>query len=346
MMRDKYLILADGRSPHTLKWVKELGSYFDLSLITLNGYDDQLLQHINKEQIYVVNESVNAAGGNFKLLLKYFEIKKIVDALQPKYINAHYISSYGVLAALVKRKNLQLKLIQSAWGSDVLVTPFEGRIKRAFTKFALQYADLVTSDSYYMSDKIIEISGNEAIETFAFGLEDVDLSSEIQKDENLIFSNRALSENYNVDAIIRWFAGLENRDLQLIIANDGVQREELEELSASLCIAQQVKFVGFLTKEEQDALYKKAKYYISIPSSDSTAVSLLEAMVFGCYPIVSNLPANREWILDECNGSFFVEDMPLPVVDENVSSVNKKIINKKAIFSQSIKKYIDRLTVV
>ncbi len=342
-MRDKYLILADGRSPHTLKWVRELCNYFDLSLVTLNGYDEQLLAYIDKEHIYVVNESVNEAGGNFKLLLKYFEIKKIVNALQPKYINAHYISSYGVLAALVKRKNLQLKLIQSAWGSDVLVTPFEGRIKRAFTKFALQYADLITSDSFYMSDKIIEISGTKSIETFAFGLEDVDLNSEVQKDENLIFSNRALSENYNVDAIIRWFAGLENRDIELVIANDGVQREELKELSVSLGVAQQVKFVGFLTKEEQDALYKKAKYYISIPSSDSTAVSLLEAMAFGCYPIVSNLPANREWIIDECNGSFFVEDMPLPVVDENVSNLNTKIINKKAIFSKSIKKYINRL---
>ena len=342
-MQDKYLILADGRSPHTLKWVKELSNYFDLSLISLNGYDKQLLQYIDKEQIYVLNESVNAAGGNFKLLLKYFEIKKIVDALEPKYMNAHYISSYGVLAALVKRNNLQLKLIQSAWGSDVLVTPFESRIKRAFTKFALQYADLITSDSFYMSDKIIEISGNEAIETFAFGLESVVMDDDVAKDENLIFSNRALSGNYNINTIIRWFAGLETRDLKLVIANDGVQKKELEELCISLDVSQQVKFVGFLRKDEQDALYKKAKYYISIPSSDSTAVSLLEAMAFGCYPIVSNLPANREWILDECNGSFFVGDMPLPVVDENVRNINKKIINKKAIFSKSIKKYIDRL---
>jgi len=342
-MKDKYLILADGKSPHTFKWVKELYNYFDLSLITLNGYDKQLLQYIDKEQIYVLNESVNAEGGNFKLLLKYFEIKKIVNALQPKYINAHYISSYGVLAALVKRNNLQLKLIQSAWGSDVLVTPFENRIKRVSTKFALQYADLITSDSFYMSDKIIEISATEAIETFAFGLEIVVMDDDVAKDENLIFSNRALSENYNINTIIRWFAGLENRDLKLVIANDGVQRKELEALCISLNVSQQVKFVGFLTKDEQDVLYKKAKYYISIPNSDSTAVSLLEAMAFGCYPIVSNLPANREWILDECNGSFFVGDMLLPVVEEDVSSINKRIIDKKAIFSKSIKKYINRL---
>ena len=342
-MRDKYLILADGRSPHTWKWVKELSNYFDLSLITLNGYDEQLLQYIDKSQIYVLNESVNAAGGNFKLLLKYFEIKKIVDALEPKYINAHYVSSYGVLAALVKRNNLQLKLIQSAWGSDVLVTPFESRIKRGITKFALQYADLITSDSFYMSDKIIEISGNEAVDTFAFGLENVDFSSEIQKDETLIFSNRMLAPNYNIDKIIKWFASLQNKSMKLVIAHDGDQKEKLQKMVMEYGLEPRVEFVGFLTQDEQYALYKRAKYYISIPTSDSTSVSLLEAMAFECYPIVSNLPANREWIIDECNGSFFCEDMCLPAVDESIKEINKNLIRKKAIFAKSIKNYVEKL---
>jgi glycosyltransferase involved in cell wall biosynthesis len=342
-MKTKYIIMADGKSPHTLKWVSKLCENFNLFLITLNGYDKQLLAYIDKKQIFVVNENVNISGGNFKLLLKYFEIKKIVEKIQPNYLNAHYISSYGVLAALVKKKMPKIKLIQSAWGSDVLVSPFENIMKKKIAKFALQNADLITSDSYYMSDKIIEISGNKKIETFAFGLEEVDLDEDIQKDKNLIFSNRALSENYNISMIIEWFATLINKDVKLVIANDGEEREALEDLSKELGVFENITFVGFLTKDEQDGLYKKAQYYISIPSSDSTAVSLLEAMSFGCYPIVSNLPANREWILDGCNGSFFTENMPLPEVGIDVCKINKNIINKKAIFSKSIKNYIKRL---
>ena len=341
-MRDKYLILSDGKAPHTWKWIKELSKYFDVYLITLNGYDKQLLQSIDKKKIYIVNESVSATGGNFKLLLKYFDIKKIVGKLNPKYINAHYISSYGVLAALVKRASPHLKLVQSAWGSDILVTPFESRIKRSITKFALQYADLITSDSFYMSDKITELIDNKTIMTFAFGLEGI-TDEQISKDSNLIFSNRVLSDNYNIEKIIRWFDSLNDKDLKLVIAHDGEKRAELEALCVSLNIAEQVEFVGFVTKKEQDSFYKKAKYYISIPTSDSTAVSLLEAMAFGCYPIVSNIPANREWIIDGCNGSFFVEDMSLPKVEENISSINQKIIMKRAIFSQSIQTYVKRL---
>jgi glycosyltransferase involved in cell wall biosynthesis len=342
-MKSKYLILADGKSPHTLKWVKELVKFYDLFLVSLNGVNREIYKFIQKEDIYVVNESVNANGGNGKLLLKYFEIKKLVEKIEPKFLNAHYLSSYGVIAALIKRSNMSLKLIQSTWGSDILLTPYENSIKRKIAAFGLAQADLITSDSYFMSDKIIELSGNEQIETFAFGLDEVDMNSESEKDENLLFSNRALSENYNIDKIIKWFAGLKNDKLRLVIANEGDLKNELQDLATRLGVLNQISFVGFLSKKEQDDLYKKAAYYISIPLSDSTAVSLLEAMSFGCYPIVSNLPANREWIIDECNGSFFSEDLVLPKRDENIQNINKNIISKKAIFSKSIKNYVKRL---
>ena len=341
-MRAKYLLLADGKSPHTLKWLNELKKYFELYLITLNGYSQDILECIDRDKIYVVNESVKVAGGNFKLLLKYFEIKKIVEFVEPKYMNAHYITSYGVLAGLVKRKYPHIKLIESAWGSDVLVTPFENFFKKIVTKFALQYADLITSDSFYMSDKIIELSANRNILTFPFGLESVDLTTEYKKDEKLIFSNRALTKNYNIDSVLEWFVTL-GSEMKIIVANEGEMREGLKEFVVNKDLEERVEFVGFLNKEEQDAIYKRAQYYISIPSSDSTAVSLLEAMSFGCYPIVSNLAANREWILDGCNGTFFRDDLKLSKVDADVNRVNREQISKRAVFSKSIKEYVAQL---
>jgi glycosyltransferase involved in cell wall biosynthesis len=43
-------------------------------------------------------------------------------------------------------------------------------------------------------------------------------------------------------------------------------------------------------------LLGQAAVYVSVPSSDGTSVSLLEAMTAGAYPIVSDLAANREWV--------------------------------------------------
>lgn len=59
---------------------------------------------------------------------------------------------------------------------------------------------------------------------------------------------------------------------------------------------------AFLAKEENLYYYSSAMFYISIPKSDGTSISLLEAMAYGCIPITSDLPANKEWINHLENG--------------------------------------------
>ena len=341
---EKYILFADASSPHTLKWLKELVKYVDLFLISLNSCSDEVFKYLDKDKIYILNKSVNTNGGNFKLLLKYFELKKVIQNINPKYLNAHYLSSYGVLASLVKKQFPDVKLIQSTWGTDILVTPFENKIKFYLAKFALKNADLITSDSYFMSDKIYNIYQNDTTMTFPFGLDDFEIDTDIKKDEFLIFSNRALSKNYNIDKIIKWFSTLEDTRYKLIIANNGDMKKYLENLVKQLTLQDRVSFVGFLNKTQQENYYKKAKYYISIPTSDSTAVSLLEAMRYGCYPIVSNLVANREWIIDNFNGNFYYKSIKLPTsYTQNIIINNQKIIKTNAIFKNDITKYINRI---
>jgi len=75
---------------------------------------------------------------------------------------------------------------------------------------------------------------------------------------------------------------------------------------------------------------------VSIPSSDGTAISLLEAMGYGCIPVLSDLPANNEWIINNENGIIVknnlvsslcdVEELSLDYVQEK----NKKLILSKA----------------
>lgn len=340
-MQNKYIIFSDGKSPHTLKWISELSSYFELYLISLNGYSQDILEYIPKERVIVLNEGVNVSGGNFKLLMKYFDLLKVVKEINPKYFNAHYLSSYGFLGALIKRELPNIKLIVSTWGTDILLTPFENRVKLLVARYALKVANLITSDSYFMSDKISDIYKNDKTITFPFGLRDFEVEN-IVKDEHLIFSNRALSANYNIDKVIEWFATTDN-NYKLVIANSGELLSTLKKQVASLQIEKRVEFVGFLTQREQTNYYKNAKYYISIPSSDSTSVSLLEAMRYGCYPIISNLPANREWIINGFNGKFFTSHLNLPLGDEHSGVINQQIIKNNAIFSKSIQEYTDQL---
>jgi glycosyltransferase involved in cell wall biosynthesis len=59
-----------------------------------------------------------------------------------------------------------------------------------------------------------------------------------------------------------------------------------------------VQFPGWLSQPQLDRELEAAHVYVSTSKSDSTSVSLLEAMAAGSFPVVSDLPANREWVTD------------------------------------------------
>ncbi|WP_457641498.1 glycosyltransferase family 4 protein [Persephonella sp.] len=340
-MSFKYVLLSDGKSPHTLKWIKEIKKYFDVYLISLNGISEEIKNSLSKEKIFVLNKNTKSEGGNYKLLLKIPEIRRILNTLKPDFINSHYLSSYGFLAALTKPKNSVL--IQSTWGTDILVQPFQNKIRYKIAEFSLKKADFVTSDSFYMSDIIKTFGVDEMkIITFPFGLEKTEYYK--GKKENIVFSNRALSPNYNIDRIIKWFVK-QPHQYKLIVANEGVLRKKLEKLVKKLSISDRVIFTGYLSKKKQEEFYKKSRFFISIPSSDSTSVSLLEAMSFGVIPIVSNIPANREWIIDGVNGIFFHEDLQLDkiVIYKDFYKINYEILNRKAIFPYRIKEFAEKM---
>lgn len=341
-MKQKYLLLADGNSPHILKWAKELIKYFDVYIISLNGVSRELLKVIDSSNVYVLNEKAISIGGNHKLIFKLPKIKKIIKSISPDFLNAHYLSSYGFFGALSSSVVPSMKLIQSTWGSDVLVEPFLNSVRRVVAKYALSKADFITSDSWYMGDVITDLVGEKEIIIFPFGFDKIEQNSTSK--EKIIFSNRALKDFYNIDKIIKWFAR-QDSDYRLIIANDGVERENLESLTKKIALESRVQFVGYLSSTEQEEYYKKSTYYISIPSSDATSVSLLEAMMYGATPIVSNIPVNREWILDGVNGIFFDELKVLNnlEINENFAQINYNMLNKRAIFPQSIEEFTQKV---
>ena len=67
---------------------------------------------------------------------------------------------------------------------------------------------------------------------------------------------------------------------------------------------------GRLEPGHSPALLARAEIYLSASLSDSTSVSLLEAMACGAVPVVSDIDGNREWVAEGEGARLFAPGDP------------------------------------
>jgi glycosyltransferase involved in cell wall biosynthesis len=232
---------------------------------------------------------------------------KAIRELEPDLVNAHYVSDYGFLAALAGRH----PLVVSAWGSDILVDPRKSLITRGIVRWVLPQADLITYNSDLMAATARRLGAKpeRLLEVF-MGVDDDFMTVAATapppaQRSPIIVSLRSLERPlYNVEVIVRAMPEVARKvpGARLLVGNDGALRGDLEKLAATLGVQGSVDFIGVVRDRTKLAeLLGRAAVYVSVPSSDGSSVTLLEALASGAYPVVSDLPANRQWI-DESGG--------------------------------------------
>ena len=297
-------------------------------------FDEVLLITNQKSTVYdypTVELSFNLKIKNIFSTVK--AIKKHIYQFQPTIIHIHQANSYAFYGLLASRK-VKIPTVLTAWGSDVLVIPKSNFLLKKMVQFNLRTADYLTSDSNFMASEMKKLAPSiKEILISNFGIDVTPLACE---KENIIYSNRLHKKLYRVDKIIQAFAvfnaNSETKNWRLVIAASGTETEELKNKAKSLGLANDVDFVGWIQKEENEQWYSKAKIWVSIPESDATSISLLEAMACGCIPVVSDLPANREWIQSGVNG-IVVEDLQSDFISKALKLNYKEAIeiNKQRI---------------
>lgn len=321
-------VLGDLESIHTRRWLEpfvERGhevhavSYYPLAA-TLDGVSVHALTGRRQEarktaQAGEMSPTAVLPPTLLRLVnaLRYRRrgLARAVREIRPHVLHAHYVVEYGFFAAVSGFH----PLIVTAWGSDILVAAQASPLARAIAGYTLRRADLVTSNNDYMTRKICELGvPPEKVATVVFGtdryfLEQPEASVNLRAPEPdqppVVISTRSLdSPLYNIDSALRAMALLRRRlpQAQLLIAGVGRRQAALERLAQELGLADSVQFLGFLERPALRDALASAHVYVSVPSSDATSVSNLSAMAAGCFPVVSDLPSQEEWIQDGVNG--------------------------------------------
>jgi len=354
-------LIGDGESTHLLKWARALAAVDDVELWAassrgfLPAFDD-VLPRVRR---MALNFEPAHAGGNAALLASLPRLGAWLRRVDADWLHAHYLTSHGTLAWLAKRLwRLRARIVGSAWGSDILLTPDRSRAYRWLTRRVLRACTLTTSDSLHMAQRMRELGAAEVM-TFPFGLEAMPPEPG-PKEPWLFFANRGLEPLYRPERVLRVFAAVAaaEPEARLVVANDGSLADSLPTAARDLGLTVgdidaggRVEFVGRLGGEAQGRWYARAQWYFSLPESDSVSVSMLEAMACGCIPVVSDLPANRELVRGDANGLLLREGESPSRVRLNamlnrageVARANRAWVQANALFEPCVQRFLLRL---
>lgn len=341
--------LADGQSIHTKRWCAHFSALgFEVHLITFRPVEmEEATVH------YVDCGPIAVEGNNKKILFKIPTIRKIIKKINPDLVHAHYATSYGLVGALSGRK----PLVVTALGSDVLISPLHSRAYRLLLKFVFRKATWITAMSDPMREKMISLGAKEEkIDTLIFGINDEVFfeNTEQKPPQNLtIISTRNFEPVYNINLLVEALAlvKIEFPDLKVHIAGSGSLEEEIKEQVKELGLSSNCRFYGRIAPEKIASLLNQSQIFVSVSSSDGNNISLNEAMACGCCCVVSDIEANRQWIIDEENG-YFISDLTkesiaerliyaakqYDKVNEEMKAKNKMLISQKASWKANMEK--------
>ena len=306
----KLAFVAPSISIHVVKWLDWFAKRgYEVHLITplyrrpARTYHPSIKIHILKNVL-----PIHWRGSQPLNILRWTDqIADILSKVQPDIIEGQFIGMTGYTAWLAcSMLKHPPALVLQAWGSDILINskrPWD----RWMTSKALKRAGLVFCDSAAVQAGLEKLNTdmskvrriNNGIDTKAFCP-----PPKGAKRDKIILYTRNLEPVYDTETAVRAIPLVLEQfpDAQFVFCGEGQLRLGLEKLALSLGIQENTTFAGRLPPAEVKEWLQKARIYISSSLSDSTSLSLMEAMSCGLPPVISDIPANREWVQHGLNG--------------------------------------------
>lgn len=306
-----------------------------------------------------IKRSDTRIGRIFNAFLFFFQILQTRFRTRYDLVLAERATSYGMFSLFV---HAAVRIVAQQGITDAYPEEgFSGFYKRIIQRWVYQRVDMIHAWGHVMTYamlnsgaapyKILVLPKGIDLEHFKFSHED-----HTQIPEVSLIVTRSLYELYRHADILKSVAKLRDDGLQVkvIMVGEGPEKNRLLQLCRDLSIEDQVNFTGLIPNEELPKLLSQSRFYVAFPTTEGVSSSLFEAMAVGCFPIVSDLPANQAFLSQRKNGILvpFEDVMELanairfavesPELVEKAIAGNRKYIEKHVDFRSNMKEIYKR----
>lgn len=357
----KICVICDIGSIHCRRWVEGLKS---------RGHD-----------VFVLSEQKGSIDGVHVItlnpppyLIKMFpSMKAVVDAIyrkikatpmrkllfheNPDIVYAHFLTDHGWRAITTAYR----PTVVIAYGSDILIRPNRYKIDHMIVRKSLQYADGVIGVADHMKKKLLALGCSperlriihNAVDTKLFNAKGRRARNYQKPLSNpIIINTRAMKPVYNLELLIKALPPIVKvcPGTKVIMVGEGKGKYRIELLAKNLGVYESIQFIPKVPYTKMPNLFKKADIFVSTSRSDGLCIALLESMACGVFPVVSNIPGNRELIDDGINGYLFDTNSPGTLAEAVIKTIrnpeimwsamnkNQQLIKKRYTEAQQMKK--------
>jgi len=273
------------------------------------------------EHLNIINISPRI-GTFLRYLVCIPKLIACISKLDPDVIDFHGASTYGLWSLAIKR----YKKVVTIYGPDIYMQPKKNRVLRALVKRVLRSADVVYGSTPALEDYIKSIlkmnpsEYNGQWRSWGIPIQEklglVKRHTFEKPSEMIVVHSRRFMPFWNIKQLV---------EAQIKVLNKGhmitcvymfpnltsTEKDYFEQINALVSNARLEKHFKFLGEKSYTSYLEtlaSAKVYVCVGKDDLLAATLLEAMLFGCIPVLSKLKAYEEVVEHDVNG-YYVENL-------------------------------------
>jgi glycosyltransferase involved in cell wall biosynthesis len=256
------------------------------------------------------------------------DFRRVVKEIQPDLIHAGPIQTCAFIAILSGFR----PILTMSWGFDLMDDVHKNKWWEWVTGYTLKRSTFFISDANVTRDMAVKYGMNpEKTIVFPWG---VDLehfrmkNAEVGTEQEgfVLFCNRSWETRYGVDVLARAFVKVtqEREDVRLILLGGGSQGAGIRRILQNGGVEEYVTFGGQISQTDLPRWYHMADLYISPSHVDGSSVSLMEALACGLPCLVSDIPANKEWVVDDQNGWLFRDGDANDLAEKILAAISQR----------------------